>query len=98
MICSVSNALYEETLNRLLEAIDGRSYFSGAVAFRFGPMPCRLVVSCFVRRAAVERPEGAFSRVCDLLPVWWEFHTFDPEAPADELLNDFSFNELRALL
>lgn len=96
MIWSVSDALYEETLRRLLEAIGDRSYFSGSVSFDFGSTVCRLVVSCFVRRGRVDRPEGSFEAVTDLVPVWWEFHTSTEEHPAAEVLNDFSFGELRA--
>ena len=98
MICSVSNALYEETLRRLLEAIGGRSYFSGSVSFDFGAMHCRLIASCFVHRRRIDAPEGRFDAVSDLVPVWWEFHTASADDPAAEQLNDFSFGELRALL
>ena len=28
----------------------------------------------------------------DLVPVWWEFHTFSAEG---EMLNDFDFSEMK---
>ena len=31
----------------------------------------------------------------DMLPVWWEFHTY---LGGEEVLNDFSFGDLRACL
>ncbi|MDO4757864.1 MAG: hypothetical protein Q4A18_01220 [Rikenellaceae bacterium] len=95
MIYSVSSQLYEEVQERISEAIGERSYFSGALSFDFEEVACRLVVSCFVYRKRVTMPEGAAAAICDLVPVWWEFHTCGEEG---EMLNDFSFEELRARL
>ena len=38
---------------------------------------------------------GYVGGVKDVVPVWWEFHT---EAEDGEMLNDFSFNELRKII
>ena len=95
MIYSVSIDLYEEVKERLLDAIDGRGYFSGHIDLTYEGWECRLVVSCFVHRREERLPEGTIHPVRDLVPVWWEFHTADREA---ERLNDFSFSYLRRLL
>lgn len=95
MILSISSQLYGEVLNRLTDEIGARGYFSGVLEFNFDELFCRLVVSCFVYRRAITMPEGPMEAITDLVPVWWEFHTFDAEG---ERLNDFSFSELRALL
>ncbi len=95
MIYSVSPELYEEVKRRFIELIDDRNYFSGHLAFDFEGWECRLVCSCFVRRREEVLPEGVAHPICDLMPVWWEFHTYDS---CCERLNDFSFSTLRTLL
>lgn len=95
MIYTVSLALYLEALERLLDAIGPRGYFSGSVDFRFEGVGCRLTASVIVARRRVRLPEGERDAVADLVPVWWEFHTVAEEG---ELLNDFSFAALRALV
>ena len=77
MILSISSQLYGEVLNRLTDEIGARGYFSGVLEFNFDELFCRLVVSCFVYRRAITMPEGPTEAITDLVPVWWEFHTFD---------------------
>ena len=95
MIYSVSTELYLEMAARLAEAIGGGSYFSGSLSFAFGDTECRLPASVIVYRRVERLPEGDRDGIADLVPVWWEFHTADDSG---EVLNDFSFSELRACL
>lgn len=95
MIFTISTQLYAAVIDRLKEKIGEKGYFSGSLSLDFEGVFCRLVVSCFVYRREVVLPEGAHHEIADLVPVWWEFHTLDESG---ERLNDFSFNELRALL
>ena len=94
MFYPVTPRLYQETLNRLTEAIGAANYYSGAIAFDFEGIACRLVTSVIVYRRTERLPEGDFSVVTDLVPVWWEFHT-ESDEEGELLLNDFSFDELR---
>ena len=94
MIYSVSDALYDELLARLADACAGTDYFSGSLAFAFEGVDCRLTASLIVVRRSDGRPERACRAIADWIPVWWEFHTCP--AGGGELLNDFSFDELRA--
>ena len=95
MIYSVSTELYLEVAARLAEAIGGGSYFSGSLSFAFGDTECRLTASVIVYRRVERPPEGDRGVIADLVPVWWEFHT---AGDGGEVLNDFSFSELRACL
>ncbi len=92
---SVSSELYRQVLASLLEAVGGRGYFSGSIEGEAPDGEWRLTVSAIVYRKRISAPEGDCDVVSDLVPVWWEFHTFTPEG---ERLNDFSFSELRELL
>ena len=91
---SVSTELYEEVAARLEEAIGGGSYFSGSLEFDWEDVGCRLTASVIVYRRRERYPEGDRDEISDLVPVWWEFHTTGPDG---EMLNDFTFSELRAL-
>ena len=79
----------------LAVAIGGGSYFSGSLSFAFGDTECRLTASVIVYRRVERLPEGDRDVIADLVPVWWEFHT---AGDGGEVLNDFSFSELRACL
>ena len=93
MFYSVTPACYDQLLDRLTDAIGSSNYFSGSLAFDFGGIAYRLRASVIVYRRTERRPEGSFEAICDLVPVWWEFATADDDGR--ELLNDFSFDELR---
>lgn len=92
---SVSPELYHQAAHRLSAAIGCENYFSGSVAFLFGDTECRLTVSVIVYRRRLSLPEGVTDSVCDLVPVWWEFHTTTEEG---EVPNDFSFTELKGYI
>ena len=93
MFYPVTPELYHETLIHLTDAIGAANYYSGTVAFDFDGIACRLLTSVIVYRRTERLPEGEYSLLTDLVPVWWEFHTESDEE--GELLNDFSFDELR---
>lgn len=92
MIYSVSTQLYREVADALLAAIGDKCFFSGSVELDSEDgVACRLITSCVVYRTPSEMPEGVGSRICSVIPVWWEFHT---SCAAGVLDNDFSFREL----
>ena len=91
----ISPECYCKLFELLLEEFDRKEYYSGSFEFDFKGVRFRMVLSAFIYRRLEKRPEGEFSRVCDVVPVWWELHT---EYEGEELLNDFSFNELRAYI
>ena len=90
---SVSPELYREAAVRLCDGIGCSDYFSGAIAFTYSNVDCRLTASLIVYRRTERAPEGVSHPIADLVPVWWEFHTVGPDG---ELLNDFSFAELKS--
>ncbi|MCM1151555.1 MAG: hypothetical protein NC209_02820 [Alistipes sp.] len=92
---SVSSELYRQVAAQLTEAIGARGYFSGSIEGETSDAEWRLTVSAIVYREHVSAPDGEYDAISDLVPVWWEFHTF---APDGETLNDFSFSELRTFV
>lgn len=92
---SVSAELYDLAADLLVERIDRSDYFSGTVEFEYGCVECRLTASVIVYRRREVLPEREYDRICDLVPVWWEFHT---TIDGVERLNDFTFSEIRERL
>lgn len=88
----VSSELYRQVAARLAEAVGNHGYFSGTVEGEAEGAAWRLTVSAIVYRNRVSQPEGTFDPISDFVPVWWEFHTLTAEG---EVLNDFSFGEMR---
>lgn len=91
----ISEALYQETRERLVDAVGHENYFSGTIAFPFGGVECRLTIAVIAYRRDTSYPEGDEEEIRDLVPVWWEFHTMKD---GEELPNNFLFSELRKYL
>lgn len=91
----VSDNLYSETAQKLIEAIDDRNYISESIEWQHGEIDCRLVLSAVIYREKRPMPEGTACTITDIVPVWWEFHTSDDEG---EKLNDFSFSTLKEFI
>ena len=87
--------LYQEVATKIIEQVGRRGYYSGTLDFEWDGVECHMVLSAVVYRRTEQFPEGARSLVADMVPVWWEFHTF---IDGEEVLNNFSFNELREFI
>lgn len=84
--------LYQEVATKIIEQVGRRGYYSDALDFDWDGVECHMVLSAVVYRRTEQFPEGERSVVADMVPVWWEFHTF---IGGEEVLNNFSFNEMR---
>lgn len=91
----VSVQLYQQLYRLLSAEIGERGYYSGVLEFSFGEVDCSLHLSAVIYRKRDNFCEGGQSYISDIIPVWWEFHTNTSEG---EVLNNFSFNELRELI
>lgn len=89
---AISSNLYLELATRLVENAGQSGYYSDTFEFEYGDLFCSMTLSVVVYHQS--QPDEGYSlcAVTDMIPVWWEFHTF---VDGDEVLNDFSFNELR---
>lgn len=84
--------LYREVATKIIEHVGRRGYYSGVLDFEWESVECCMVLSAVVYRRTEQYPEGERSLVADMVPVWWEFHT---SVNGEEVLNNFSFNEMR---
>ena len=90
-----SDDVYLEVAERLMEAIGRKEFFSGAVTYYDDEVCCRLKISAVVHRTKRSGAELQSSVEVKVLPVWWEMST---TIGNEEVVNDFSFREMMALI
>lgn len=94
----ISSTLYREVLDCLVGQIDNREYFSGSLELDFDDIRCRMTLSAVIYCSYDFNAEQSVRTISDIIPVWWEFHTLKANGNGEEILNDFSFNELRTYI
>ena len=95
MMYEIFPELYDEVARNLIDRLGGKEYFSGSFEFDFEGITCKMVLSAIIYYEADDRSVGYVGGVKDVVPVWWEFHTM---GEGGEVLNDFSFNDLRNVI
>lgn len=88
----ITSEIYSAVADRLRSQIGDASYFNGSVEFETEEFYSTLTLTSIVYRRTESLPEGGFSRIADIVPVWWEFSTVQE---CGAVLNDFSFSELK---
>ena len=88
----IPNQLYLEVADRLIARFGTSDYFSGTLSLDYVGVMCSLLRSAIIYRRRERCDEGERLLIADVVPVWWEFHTF---IDGEEVVNNFSFNELR---
>ena len=92
---SITSAQYYRVAEKIIEQTMGRNYFSGVLEFDLEEYSVRMVTTLMVYYRKELLPQGEVTLISDIIPVWWEYHTF---LDGEEKLNDFSFNELRGYI
>lgn len=92
----VSFELYDHLLDLLCYEIGSKGYYSGVIDFSFDGIECSLHLAAVTYHSTDHAAGEKWTYLSDIVPVWWEFHTYNEEG--EEVLNNFSFNELRELL
>ena len=87
--------IYEALAQKLLEEIGWRNYISTTLEVEDGDRFFRFVCAAVIYRRDEQWPEGVFEVISDIVPVWWELHSFQD---GEEVLNDATFNELKRYL
>ena len=90
--------IYEQLSYEILERIEGRDYIKDVkVEIEKDDVFYELKLTALVYRRKYSAPDYEGSYVSDVVPVWWELHTFKGES-AEECLNDGKFDEIRKLI
>lgn len=86
---NITKEQYEEVKNQLLEEIEEKNYWSGQINDQFEDgVDYQLNLTVIIYRS---KEDGT---ITDLVPIWWEFHTWENEDSDVEIANDFLFSEL----
>ncbi|MBR5864305.1 MAG: hypothetical protein IKY76_07060 [Alistipes sp.] len=88
----ISSKLYQEVATRLVELAGFHGYISDSFEFEFEDVWCEMTISAVVYHQSSPDIGHSVCAVTDMIPVWWEFHTF---VDGDEVLNDMSFDLIR---
>lgn len=94
MYCFKSE-IYEELSSEIRLSLQNRCYFSGRAEVEDGDTVCRLVASLIIYRRNTAPLSDERDTIVNVVPVWWECHTF---AGGAEVENDFDFDEFRAAM
>lgn len=84
--------IYEELSSEIRRSLQNTCYFSGSAEVGDGDTVCRLVASLIIYRRKVAPLSDERDTIVNVVPVWWECHTF---ADGEEVGNDFDFDEFR---
>lgn len=89
----IEGHIYEALADALWDEIQDGDYLPPTtVEVEDGDRLFRLIVSAVIYRREEHRPEGLARRITDVIPTWWELHSYIGEA---EMLNDATFDELK---
>lgn len=83
---------YRLLASELKERIGEADFFNSTVEYDTDRFYSTLTVTAIVYRSDVTAPQGRFSLIEDVMPVWWDFSTV---CDGRVCMNDFSFDSLR---
>lgn len=80
---------YRQIAEEVLEKVDG-NYYSDSI---FCDTYIFTASICFYFSCEELGDGQTETHIDDIVPIWWEFHTYDEEG--NEVRNDFKFSELK---
>ena len=86
----ITDDIYRALALQLIQAIEQKYYFSGSIEYDTQEMYSTLVTSVIIDKKSIVFPEGSHDVIVDVVPVWWEFKTFQRDG---EVHNSFSWRE-----
>lgn len=91
----ITKNVYQEIAEQLSEEIGGRDYYSGRIERTTPDYDITLTSTLVVYHTTHTAPDGSFTTINDIVPIWWSCSTTTDEG---ERLNDFDFNRIKALV
>ncbi|MFR9524422.1 MAG: hypothetical protein SNH94_07605 [Rikenellaceae bacterium] len=91
----INSTLYERLADLLVDAIDGKEFYSDAIYFEDDQAQYCFSATLMIYYREHRFPERNEMQVENIVPVWWEFHSITSEG---ELLNDFDFALLNLVI
>lgn len=91
----ITEPIYQNIAKIVVENIGQRYFFSGTVEYDTEELYSTLVTTLLIDKKRITEPDGAREVIVDIIPVWWEFKTFQREG---EVSNSFSWQEFKEFL
>lgn len=84
--------IYEKLTKLLIDKLEVSDFYSDITRFDVESMEYHFSATLMIYRKKVQYPEGEELEICDIVPIWWEFHSSSEDG---EQLNDFDFAILK---
>lgn len=88
----IDSEIYLAVANRIEQRIEGVDFFSGSIELDFPQFDSTFTATLIIYRQLDTDLMPPAMVVVDIVPVWWEF---DTSRDGIEILNDFSFSQLK---
>lgn len=88
---NVTSDIYRLLADRLRDAVGTAEFFSGRITVA-ADLDYELITTLLFYRTTESDESGSRDIITDIVPVWWEFHSYTIDG---EILNDFDFAEFR---
>lgn len=96
-VIHIPEAVYRKLGRQIRDDIGGTESYYGEAEYDNGTFYGKLIVNLRCYYEQIIAPDGRWEELDDVVPLWWEFHTFyideDEEQP-----NDFQFGHLKKYL
>ena len=90
----IDDAIYKAIAKLIIEEIGGRNYVSNlSIEVEHNNTTYLFTISAYIYRCHIMAPDGEWDEIQDIVPVWWELHTYS--ADGDEVINDGDFKKVK---
>lgn len=91
----IENKIYKDITEQLTELIGGNDYIRATrINIEDGDISHTFDITAIIYHELFSAPDGCWSEISDIIPIWHEFHTYEG-AEMIEKLNDFSIDNLK---
>ena len=91
----ITDKIYNAIADQLVVDIDQKYFFSGSIEFDTEELYSTFTTSVIIDKKRIVVIEGVYDVFEDIIPVWWEFKTYQREG---EVYNTFSWQEFKEFL
>ena len=90
----IPEEVYAELAEQVVERIGNHNYIATRVQAETENFVYNLVISACIYWAEVAAPDGNYRNIADIVPVWWELHSYEGDDGL-ERLNDATFEKIK---
>lgn len=93
----IDDAIYKAIAKHIIDEVGGRNYVSNlSIEVEHNNTTYLFTISAYIYRCHIMAPDGEWDEIRDIVPVWWELHTYNDDG--DEVLNDGEFVKIKEFI